>query len=291
MKRKLLPVIMGALIAAGLGVLFYPSISEWYNAQYQIRAIVSYDDTIEKMSEQMIEEELRKAREHNRTLTEQTIFDPFIPGGMTLSETYTSIMNTNNGIMGSIQIPVIDVNLPIYHGTGADVLAKGVGHMEMTPFPIGGPGNHSVLTGHTALPDARLFTDLIKLKEGDVFYIHIYKEIFAYQVDQISVVKPDNTKLLLPESGRDYVSLVTCTPYGINSHRLLVRGTRIPYEAAVMEQQPGVGTAAAKVFIHYDLVIALVMLFLVIIFLVIIFLAAARFGKHRRQGGGPDNRE
>ena len=173
--------------------------------------------------------------------------------------------------MGSIQIPVINVNLPIYHGTSAEVLEKGVGHLERTPFPIGGEGNHSVLTGHTALPDARLFSDLSRLVKGDVFYIHVYKETFAYQVDQITVVTPDNTEPLIPEAGQDYVSLVTCTPYGINSHRLLVRGTRIAYEEVVKEQQQGEVAAAAKTIIRYDLVVALIMLVLVVIFLVSLF--------------------
>lgn len=283
MKRRILYPLTGLLAAAGLAVLFYPSISGWYNARYQIRAIVSYDDSIESMSEQMIEQELAKAFRYNQELAGQVITDPFIPGGFPVSETYMGILNTNNGVMGSIRIPVIDVNLPIYHGTSAEVLAKGVGHMEMTPFPIGGEGNHSVLTGHTALPDARLFTDLDRLQEGDVFYIRIYKMTLAYQVDQITVVTPDNTALLRPEAGRDYVTLVTCTPYGINSHRLLVRGVRIPHEASAKALEQDTAGGASRLSLPYDLVVALAMLALVVMLL--LWALIRKMVRHRGSSG------
>lgn len=285
MRRSILYPLMGVLAAAGLAVLFYPSISGWYNARYQIRAIVSYDDSIENMSEQMIAQELEKAFGYNQALAGQVIADPFIPGGVSVSETYMGILNTNNGMMGSIRIPVIQVNLPIYHGTSAEVLAKGVGHMEMTPFPIGGEGNHSVLTGHTALPDARLFTDLDRLREGDVFYLHIYKMTLAYQVDQITVVTPENTTPLIPEAGQDHVTLVTCTPYGINSHRLLVRGVRIPYEAAEKGAQQETAGGVTRLSMPYDLVLALAMLALVIVML--LWIVITKMIK-RRDGSGKD---
>jgi len=132
--------------------------------------------------------------------------------------------------MGYIEIPVIDVYLPVYHGVDESVLSKGVGHISKTAFPIGGVGNHSVLTGHTGLPSAELFTDLVEVQEGDTFYVHIAGETVAYQVDQILVVLPEEVDNILPVPGKDYCTLVTCTPYGVNSHRLLVRGYQVEYE-------------------------------------------------------------
>lgn len=231
---------MGLFLLAGLAILFYPAVSNWYNAQFQLEAIVDYNHSIEQLSEESIRQDIALAQEYNAALTGSGIHDPFIPGGSeNLPINYTSILDLNNGIMGTIQIPKIDVDLPIYHGTTDSALEKGVGHMEMTAFPIGGEGNHSVLTGHTGLPTASLFTDLEKLTEGDSFYITIYKEIRAYRVDQILVVKPSETRALVPVLGKDYVTLVTCTPYAVNSHRLLVRGERIPYEAGMEEQDGG----------------------------------------------------
>lgn len=231
MKRTIPYLLTGLLLLAGLVILFYPTVSSWYNAQYQIEAVIGYDETIARMSEQNLQQELARANEYNTTLTGGSIVDPFIPGGgYELPPDYTSILDGGSGVMGVIIIPKIDVNLPIYHGTSEQVLEKGVGHMEMTAFPIGGEGNHSVLTGHTALPTATLFTNLNKLALGDEFYIEVHGRTIAYQVDKITVVEPTDTKLLSPEIGKDYVTLVTCTPYAVNSHRLLVRGVRIPYE-------------------------------------------------------------
>lgn len=230
MKKKIPYILMGILLLAGLTVLFYPAISNWYNAQYQIQAVVEYNDTVAQLTDTAIAQELARAKEYNEALTGGGITDPFIPGGgAQLPEDYTAILDAGSGVMGTLEIPKIDVNLPIYHGTGTQVLEKGVGHMEMTAFPIGGEGNHSVLTGHTALPTATLFSGLNKLEVGDGFYIKIYNQIMAYRVDNIVVVEPSNTRPLMPEPGKDYVSLVTCTPYAVNSHRLLVRGVRIFY--------------------------------------------------------------
>ena len=146
---------------------------------------------------------------------------------------YNEIMDFGNGMMGYIEIPIIDVYLPIYHGVSENVLSKGVGHMSRTAFPIGGEGNHSVLTGHTGSPAAYLFTDLDKVKEGDQFFLYVLEETLAYEVDQILVVLPEDVDDILPEPGEDYCTLVTCTPYGVNSHRLLVRGHRVEYTAPV----------------------------------------------------------
>lgn len=284
LKRKLQLLLMISLVMIGLALLFYPSVSSWYNDQFQIRAVVTYDENVNKLSKEHMDEQMAEAHQYNETLTNYGITDPFIPGGNTeLSKTYTSILNVNNGIMGSIEIPKINVNLPIYHGTSARVLEKGVGHMEMTAFPIGGEGGHSVLTGHTALPNATLFTNLDKLVEGDVFYIKVYKEIFAYQVDQITVVKPDNTKPLMPQSGQDYVSLVTCTPYAVNSHRLLVRGVRIPYEPEEYAEQVD---NALPISIPYELIIALIVAAGLIILILVQFWFNHRKNRHDLKSKG-----
>lgn len=266
MKKKIPYVLVGVLIFSGLMVLFYPTVSSYFNAKYQIQAVVQYDDSVKQLTRQAIEEEMERARDYNYFLTGQGITDPFIPGGGSpLPENYVSILNHNDGIMGTIQIPKIDVNLPIYHGTSARTLEKGIGHMEMTAFPIGGKNNHAVLTGHSAMPDAVLFSDLNKLVEGDKFYIKIYEEVVAYRVDQIAVVKPDETKLLLPVEGEDYVSLITCTPYAINSHRLLVRGTRIPYTETEQAERMQHAGNPPKIPIHYDFIVAVSVLVLVIL--------------------------
>ena len=239
MKKKIPWVLVCLLLSAGLTLLLYPTISNWLMERNQSIAIQEYDASIAEMAAQALEEELQKAREYNDALSGANIEDPFVPeSGRVLPVDYTSILNVD-GTIGHIEIPTIDVYQPIYHGTGEEVLEKGVGHMQYTAFPIGGEGNHTVLTGHTGLTSARLFTDLDQLETGDVFYIHVLDEILAYEVDQILVVEPSDTDELLPVAGKDYVTLVTCTPYGINSHRLFVRGTRIPYEEAVAEQADG----------------------------------------------------
>lgn len=233
MKFKPSYAIMGFLLVLGLALLFYPTVSSWYNSEVQTRAVLSYDDSVAKMNEETRSRAIAEARQYNSELTGQGITDPFVPGGgLVLPENYTSVLDAGEGIMGTIEIPAIKVNLPIYHGTSAKVLEKGVGHMEMTAFPVGGVGNHTVLTGHSALPSATLFTDLEKLELGDVFFINSFGSTVAYEVDRIEVVEPTNTKMLIPTSDKDYTSLVTCTPYAVNTHRLLVRGVRIPFEEA-----------------------------------------------------------
>lgn len=237
MRKILFALGIGLLFLAGLVMLFYPDISNLLAQRNQSAAIQEYSATLAETTIEQMEKERQKAKEYNNALSGVQIQDPFIPGsGMVLPENYTSVLNLN-GIIGYIEIPVINVSLSINHGTGEAVLKKGVGHMEMTAFPTGGEGNHTVLTGHTGLPAAKLFTDLDKLVIGDIFYIHILNETLAYKVDQILVVIPENTEDLRPVKGKDYISLVTCTPHGINSHRMLVRGIRIPYIADEAEQE------------------------------------------------------
>lgn len=229
MKRVYSIIGIGLLLLAGVSLLLYPGISNWLTEQHQSKAMQQYSADVTKMNAQAIKEERVKAKEYNDSLSGIVVKDPFIPGsGTVLPENYNSILNLN-GTIGYIEIPKINVSLPIYHGTGETVLKKGIGHMEMTAFPISGRGSHTVLTGHRGLSSAKLFTDLDQLVIRDVFYLHVLDETLAYEVDQILVVEPDDTSAMLPVADKNYVTLVTCTPYAINSHRLLVRGTNVPY--------------------------------------------------------------
>lgn len=202
------------LLIAGVCVLAYPAVSNWINNLNASHAIQELQTNLESAD---ITEQRHMAEIYNQKIRNSEDIT---------EEEYNDILNIANGIMGYLQIPKIEVNLPIYHGISEEVLAKGAGHMPQTAFPIGGEGNHAVLTGHTGLPSAELFTDLAQLQEGDTFSICILGETLAYQVDQIKVVLPSEGQDLVPVPGEDYCTLVTCTPYGVNSHRLLVRGQR-----------------------------------------------------------------
>lgn len=218
-------ILLVALLLLGAGILAYPKVSNLINQR-------SGSYAIQQMQEQMESADLARQRE----LAEE--YNAGIAAGEE-PEGYDSILNFGSGMMGYLQIPKIGVNLPIYHGTDEETLAKGVGHMSQSAFPIGEEGNHAVLTGHTGLPSAELFTDLTELSQGDTFYIRILGQTLAYQVDQIKVVLPSEGQDLAAVPGEDYCTLVTCTPYGVNSHRLLVRGKRIeiPEEAADVQLQ------------------------------------------------------
>ena len=241
MKRKLSIILISLIFLSGLGIMLYPMISNAYMEYKQNSIIKNYDEVVKEMPKDTINEELEHARDYNKLLIGTAIvtdpFDPEAQKKLELSSNYFNILNLDKkGLIGHIVIPKINVNLPIYHGTSEEVLQKGVGHLQNTSFPVGGESTHSVLSGHTGLSSAKLFTDLDKLEEGNIFYIKTLGETFAYEVDQIKIVEPHETSDLLIESGKDYVTLVTCTPYGINSHRLLVRGTRIPYTEEVKEE-------------------------------------------------------
>lgn len=187
------------------------------------------------MSQKEIKKELDKARIYNKQLLGNVVLtDPFDEDAVKEQNAdYDKILNIDgDGVMGSVEIPSIKVYLPIYHGTDSTSLEKGAGHLENSSFPVGGKGTHSVISAHTGLPSAKMFDNLTEVKKGDVFYIHVLNQTLAYEVDQIKVVLPENVSDLLIDRNEDYVTLVTCTPYGINSHRLLVRGTRIPYKEA-----------------------------------------------------------
>ena len=237
MKRKISSILFGLLFLIGFGVLVYPTVANQWNTYRQSRLISHYETVVEEMSEEDFTEEWEKAYAFNDTLKQNNLYgDVFGSDDTNLEDTeYWNILNVaNDGIMGYLSIPKINVKLAIYHGVEDDVLQTGVGHMNGTKLPIGGEGTHSVLAAHRGLPSARLFTDIDQLETGDRFYIHVLEETLAYEVDQIlpMVDKDDHQTLqnaLSITEGQDYVSLFTCTPYGVNSHRLIVRGHRVEY--------------------------------------------------------------
>lgn len=242
MKRFVIPLFIVFLFLAGVSIVIYPVASNLLYEQNQSHVTAQYDETVAQMEQEALELERQAAQAYNRSLLESEAFltDPFDPE-LVLDPTvelYASLLNLEgNGIMGYVEIPKITVNLPIYHGTTARVLEQGIGHLQNTSLPVGGESTHTVLTGHTGLAGKRLFTDLSQLEVGDVFYLHILGDTLAYQVEEIFIVEPDQTEHLVVELGRDLATLVTCHPYGINTHRLLVQGTRIPYEQALEQQQ------------------------------------------------------
>ncbi len=231
-SEKILLIIAIIFIIVGTGIFLYPSISNYFAEKNHVEAIRNYDKIVAGIGEDSIKKEKEKAQTYNENLSGDPVHDPFVFGsGYALPENYKEVLNlSEDGIMGYIQIPKILVDLPIYHGTSEEVLEKGVGHIQNTSVPIGGNSTHSVLTGHTGLPNAELFTRLDELVVGDIFYIHVLNDILTYKVYEIKVVLPDNIDELRITSGEDLVTLVTCTPYGVNSHRLLVKAERVEYE-------------------------------------------------------------
>ena len=239
MKRKISSILFGMLFLVGLGILAYPTIADQWNTYRQSRLITDYDTAVQEMTEEDFTEAWAAARSYNNTFTQNSILtDVFgIDGEEDIEGTeYWKVLNAaGNGIMGYITIPKIKIRLSIYHGSSEDVLQTGVGHLNGTKLPIGGESNHSVLSAHRGLPSAKLFTDIDQLGKGDRFYLHILNEDMAYEVDRVIPMIDKNdydalTEALKIEEGQDQVTLFTCTPYGVNSHRLLVRGHRVPYD-------------------------------------------------------------
>lgn len=237
MVRKIRNLLLALLFLAGFGIFTYPIVSNQWNTYRQSRLIASYEVAVKEMSEEDFTAEWSAAKVFTSQITQNNIYaDVFGEEAKDTDSRYRRVLNIgNDGIMGYLSIPKINVKLSIYHGTKDSVLQTGVGHINGTSLPIGGEGTHSVLAAHRALPSAELFTNLDQLKEGDVFYIHVLDETLAYEVDRVlpMVEKEDMATLssaLSIEEGKDYVTLFTCTPYGVNTHRLLVRGERIPFE-------------------------------------------------------------
>ena len=237
MKRKISTFLFGLLFLIGFGILIYPTVSNQWNTYRQKQLISSYDNTIQDMESEDFTSEWEKAKAFNDTIQQNNLYgDVFGEDENDIKDTeYWKILNVaDDGVMGYLSIPKINIKLAIYHGTGDKDLQTGVGHLNGTKLPIGGESTHSVLAAHRGLPSAKLFTDIDQLEVGDKFYIHVLDEVLAFKVDQIlpMVDKDDHEtleKALQIEEGKDQVTLFTCTPYGVNSHRLLVRGTRVPY--------------------------------------------------------------
>ena len=234
MKKKIPGILFGILFLTGFGILIYPTAADQWNTYRQSRLISSYEAAVEKMEPEDFSLQWEKARAFNDSFSTNSIYgDIFDSDEQNL--TYWKVLNVGeDGVMGYLSIPKIHVRLSIYHGVEEEVLQTGVGHLNGTKLPIGGEGTHSVLAAHRGLPSARLFTDIDQMEKGDFFYIHVLDQVLAYQVDQIlDMVDKDDTaaleEALQIQEGKDLVTLFTCTPYGVNSHRLLVRGTRVPY--------------------------------------------------------------
>lgn len=222
-KKTLIGLI--AVLLAGLSLMLYPFVADYWNSMHQSQAIATYLEAVNKIDDDRYDQMLADAKAYNNSLL---IGQERFNQSQTEHEYYDSLLDiTENGLMGYIEIPSIDVSLPIYHGTEDDVLQRAIGHIEGSSLPTGGPGTHCALSGHRGLPSSRLFTDLDQLSEGDIFTLMIMDETLTYEVDQIRIVDPDDLEELEIIPGQDLCTLVTCTPYGVNSHRLLVRGHRI----------------------------------------------------------------
>ena len=262
------------LLLAGVSLLLYPSLSDYWNSMHQTRAIASYAETVSQLDTAQYDEMWKAAQDYNRSLAQrETAF------ALTDEQkaAYESLLDVSGlGVMGYIEIPEIDCSLPIYHGTEESVLQVAVGHLEWSSLPVGGEGTHCVLSGHRGLPSAKLFTNLDKLAVGDTFLLRVLDEVLTYEVDQILIVEPEQVDALGIVPGEDYCTLVTCTPYGINTHRLLVRGHRVENtpEAARMHV-----TADATQF--DPLLVAPVMAIPVLLLLLMILLVPKRRRKSR----------
>ena len=225
MKKFMSNFVLVLVLVAGLSLLLYPTFADIWNSMHQSRAIASYSDTVASLDAISYDSVWAAAREYNQTLVGRDISRFY----MTDEERaeYESTLNvTDVGVIGYIEIPRLGEKMPIYHGTSEGVLQVAVGHLEGTSLPVGGKGSHCVLSGHRGLPSARLFTDLDQMAVGDLFHMYILDEVLTYEVDQILTVLPEDVSALAIEEDKDYCTLVTCTPYGVNSHRLLVRGHR-----------------------------------------------------------------
>lgn len=235
MKRRTLKILLAAILfMLALGMTLYPIISNYVNERFASGIQTVYEDVIRQTDDALLAETRQRAIAYNEMITpgaaEERFTQVFLAGAQ--ADYGSQLDITGNGTMGFVEIPVLDVLLPIYHGTGQDSLERGAGHLLGSSLPIGGDGTHAILTGHCGMASQKMFTDLDKLVTGDIFYLHVLDETLAYQVDSIRTVLPFDTDLLGIIPGEDLCTLVTCTPYGVNSHRLLVRGSRIPYEKA-----------------------------------------------------------
>ena len=248
MKKKIITVCAAVLFLTALGLTLYPLVSNYVNQKYASKIQTAYQEIIQQTDDSVLQEASQRATAYNLAITPGTA-DAYSEESLSsAAKNYDSQLDiAGNGIMGYVEIPKIQVNLSIYHGTDAEVLDRGVGHLLGSSLPVGGENTHTILSGHSGMASQKMFTDLEQLAQGDVFYLNVLNETLAYQVIQISTVLPYETDLLGIVPGEDLCTLVTCTPYGINTHRLLVRGSRIPYEeATVLKEETASAEPAAS---------------------------------------------
>ena len=281
MKNKLFYIVLVVAFLAGLSLLLYPTISNAYNTWLQSKAIAVYSQQAGQMNEELYQQEMEKARAFNEALLQRA--NPYALTEQLQAQYEDALNITANGIMAYVQIPSIDVTLPIAHGTSDEVLRDKIGHLEWSSLPVGGVNTHSVISGHRGLPSAELFTNIDHLQLGDKFYIHVLGQSLQYQVCNIAVVEPNDQLLLRIEEGQDLVTLVTCTPYGINSHRLLIRGIRIGEGNEAVQQEIYVKNEISTVD-----VVVLVSVILVII--AIVAFAVVLLGSKKKKGGQADEK-
>ena len=267
-KHRLTTVLLVLVFFAGLGLLLYPPISNWYNVHHSSRIISSYLDEVAELDDENYAQLMLDAQAFNKKVNKlhEYALSP------EMMEEYNSVLDVSGlGIMGYVDIPKLNVSIPIYHGTSEGVLQIAVGHLEWSSLPIGGESTHCVLSGHRGLPAAKLLTDLPEMEKGDLFYLRVLNELLTYEVDQILTVEPQDVKDLKIVPGKDYCTLVTCTPYGINSHRLLVRGHRIANAEDVR-----VITVSADAVQIESLIVAPFIALPVLLFLLVILLVNSR---------------
>ena len=248
LRKKVITICAALLFLTALGLTLYPPISNYVNRKYASEIQTAYQELIQQTDNSVLEGAKQQAIAYNLAITPGAADAYSEERLVSAAEDYDSQLDiAGNGIMGYVEIPKIQVNLPIYHGTEAEVLDRGVGHLLGSSLPVGGENTHTILSGHSGMASRKMFTDLEQLTQGDVFYLNVLNETLAYQVTEINTVLPYETDLLGIVPGEDLCTLVTCTPYGINTHRLLVRGSRIPYEkAAVLEEENAVTEPAAS---------------------------------------------
>lgn len=261
-------VLLILLLIIGLAILFYPTISNQWNAMRDRSLENHYTDAVDKIDDTSIRKMWKAAQEYNKTLVGGTVPDAFASREHKPDKKYESLLDPNgDGMMGTVEIPAINIKLPVYHYTDDETLAKGAGHLPGSSLPVGGRSTHSVISAHRGLPSQKLFTDLDRVKVGNTFYLHILNRTLAYKVDKIDVVDPSDTAGLAIVEGRDYSTLLTCTPYGVNTQRLLVRGHRIPYSDKQFDNENKTTAApnAIMVFIRVLCVLAGIAIALIVI--------------------------
>ena len=282
MKRKTTILTASILVfLTALGITLYPIISNYVNQKYASKIYTEYEEMIQNVDDTSLKDARRLAEQYNNALAPVSAYEQ--ESLSEASQNYDTLLNMGgNGIMGYVEIPSIQVNLPIYHGTDSETLERGIGHLLGSSLPIGGASTHSVLSGHSGLAGQKMFTDLLQVKEGDIFYLHVLGETLAYQVVSLNTVLPYDTSLLGITPDADLCTLITCTPLAVNTHRLLVTGERIPYESAqeiqaeMQQETTEVESAWEQEYLH-GLYIALA----IVLLLMIICCAVAFFGRNK----------